>query len=224
VCFDLDGTLFDDRQYARAGLENAAVELERRTGVDLTEAFIEAYFSDGHRKATFDVVLSSAGLADDHVPALVNAYHDTEGELVPYPDATETLDSLGDAYDVGVITGGTNGREKLSRLGLDDYVDELIVTADRECSKRDPDPFAELADRFGVAHGSIVVVGDRPSLDFPQPNRLGMTTIRLRCGHYATAAASGDAVPDAAVGSLAAARDAVERLDAGTVQPDSCRL
>ncbi|MBX0302888.1 HAD family hydrolase [Haloarcula salinisoli] len=224
MCFDLDGTLFDDRQYARAGLENAARELLRRTGVDLTEELIEAYFSDGHRKATFDVVLSSAGLADDHVPALVNAYHDTEGPLVPYPDAAGTLDSLGDTYDIGVITGGANGRGKLSRLALDDYVDELIVTADREDSKRDPDPFVELADRFGVAHGSVVVVGDRPPLDFPQPNRLGMTTIRLRRGHYATATASGDAVPDVAVDSLAAARDAVERLDAGAVQPDSCRL
>jgi len=222
VCFDLDGTLFDDRQYTRAGLESAAAELVARTGVDLTEEFIEAYFTDGHREATFDVVLSAAGLADDHVPALVRAYHDSEGPLVPYPDATETLATLGERYDIGVVTGGTNGRGKLSRLGLDDYVDELIVTAEREDSKRDPDPFVELADRFDVPHESVVVVGDRPGLDFPQPNRLGMTTVRLRRGHYATATARGDAVPDVGVDSLTAVREVVERVDAGSAHTAGC--
>jgi putative hydrolase of the HAD superfamily len=222
VCFDLDGTLFDDRQYARAGLESAGSELLARTGVDLTEEFLEAYFRHGHREATFDVVLSAAGLADDHVPALVRAYHDSEGPLVPYPDAVETLDALGRRYDIGVVTGGTNGRGKLSRLGLDDYVDEVIVTADRAYSKREPEPFVELADRFGASHGSMVVVGDRPGLDFIQPNRLGMTTIRLRRGRYATTTARGDAVPDVEVDSLDAARDVIERVDAGSAHTAGC--
>jgi putative hydrolase of the HAD superfamily len=213
VCFDLDGTLFDDRQYVRAGLETAASELARRTGVDLTEELLEAYFRDGHREATFDVVLSAAGLANDHVPALVSAYHDSEGPLVPYPDAAETLASLGESHDVGVITGGTNGRGKLSRLGLADYVDEVIVTAERDDSKREPEPFVELAARFGASHDSMVVVGDRPELDFPQPNRLGMTTVRLRRGHYATATARGDAVPDVEVDSLSAAREEIDQLE-----------
>ncbi|MDS0258348.1 HAD family hydrolase [Haloarcula sp. S1CR25-12] len=213
VCFDLDGTLFDDRQYARAGLENAASELARRTGVDLTEELVEAYFGRGRRTATFDVVLAEAGLSEDHVPALVRAYHDSEGPLVPYRDAVETLDSLRTAYDIGVITGGTNGRGKLARLGLDGHVDEVIVTADREDSKHAPDPFIEMAARFGVSHDAMAFVGDRPELDFPQPNRLGMTTIRLRRGHYASAAARGDAVPDIEVDSLAEVREAIPRLD-----------
>jgi len=213
VCFDLDGTLFDDRQYARAGLERGAAELERRTGVDLTAELLEAYFGRGIRAATFDVVLSEAGLPADHVPALVTAYHDGDGTRVPYPDAEATLAALGADYDIGVITGGTNGREKLSRLGLDAYVDERIVTAGRDESKRDAAPFTEMATRLGVPHESVVYVGDRPALDFPQPNRLGMATVRLRRGHYATATASGDAVPDIEVDSLRGVRTAVARLD-----------
>jgi len=213
VCFDLDGTLFDDRQYVRAGLESAAAELERRTGVDLTEAFLEAYFRHGHREATFDVVLSSVGLPCDHVPALVAAYHNSSGPLVPYPGAVETLASLAANHQIGVITGGRNGREKLSRLGLSGYVDECIVTAERDDSKRAPDPFLDMAARFDVSTESVVVVGDRPELDFPQPNRLGMRTVRLRRGRYATAVARGDAVPDATVDSLQAVPDVVTRFE-----------
>jgi len=212
VCFDLDGTLFDDRQYARAGLERGAAELERRSGVDLTAELLSAYFDRGIRAATFDVVLSEAGLPADHVPALVTAYHDGDGALVPYPDAEATLAALSADYGIGVLTGGTGGHEKLTRLGLDTHVDECLVTAERDDSKRDADPFVELAARLGAAHESVVYVGDRPELDFPQPNRLGMTTIRLRRGHYATVAASGDAVPDIDVDTLRGVRDAVARL------------
>ena len=215
VCFDLDGTLFDDRQYARAGLVSAAAELRRRTGVDLTAELLEAYFRDGHREATFDVVLPAAGLADDHVPALVTAYHDNDASLVPYSDAAETLERLGSDYRIGVITGGTNGRGKLSRLGLDSYVDEAIVTAEREDSKRSTGPFVEMAERFGVSHESMAFVGDRPTLDFPQPNQLGMPTIRLMRGRYADAIARNGAAPDAAVESLAAVPAVVERFDGG---------
>jgi len=213
VCFDLDGTLFDDRQYARAGLVSAAAELRRRAGVDLTAEFLQAYFRDSHREATFDVVLSAAGLADDYVPALVTAYHDNDAALVPYPDAAETLERLGSDYRIGVITGGTNGREKLSRLGLDGYVDECIVTAEREDSKRSPEPFAEMAERFGVANESIAFVGDRPGLDFPQPNQLGMPTVRVMCGRYADAIARNAATPDAAVESLTAVPAVIARFD-----------
>jgi putative hydrolase of the HAD superfamily len=202
VCFDLDGTLFDDRQYARAGLCSAAEELCRRTGVDPTEEFLRAYFRDGHREAAFDVVLSEAGLADDHVPALVSAYHDNDAPLVPYPDAEATLERLERTYHIGVITGGTNGREKLSRLGLDDHVDEVIVTAERADSKRSPEPFVEMAERFGVPETTMAFVGDRPALDFPQPNGLGMLTVRLMRGRYADTVARNAAAPDVAVSSL----------------------
>jgi len=216
VCFDLDGTLFDDRQYARAGLVSAAAELRRRAGVDLTEELLSAYFREGHREATFDVVLSAAGLADDHVPALVSAYHDNDASLVPYADAAATLERLESDYPIGVVTGGTNGREKLARLGLDEYVAAVIVTAEREDSKRTPAPFLEMADRLDVPHESMAFVGDRPGLDFPQPNRLGMWTIRVMRGRYADAVARNAAAPDTAVGSLAAVPEAVAQFDEPT--------
>ncbi|WP_277540865.1 HAD family hydrolase [Haloarcula laminariae] len=213
VAFDLDGTLFDDRQYARAGLINAGGELRRRTGVALTEELLSAYFRDGHREATFDVVLSAAGLADDHVPALVSAYHDNDAPLVPYRDAAGTLETLATDYRLGVITGGTNGREKLSRLDLDGPVEEIIVTAERPDSKRAPEPFVEMAERLGVPERSMAFVGDRPGLDFPQPNRLEMPTVRVMRGRYADAVARNGATPDAAVESLDAVPEVLARFD-----------
>jgi len=74
VCFDLDGTLFDDEQYVRGGLQAAADVLEQRTGQSLHEEFESAYFEEEVRERTLDHILAERGLSGDHVPALVEAY------------------------------------------------------------------------------------------------------------------------------------------------------
>ena len=202
ILFDLDGTLFDDRQYIRGGLRHAGSVLDARTGVDLTDELLEAYFERGCTESTFDTVLDEHGLPTDLVPTLVDAYHNNPAELWPFPDAVPALDGLAETCDLGVITGGTNGREKLDRLGLDDYFELVYVTPERENSKRSPAVFESALDALDLPPVAAAYVGDRPSLDFPEPNRLGMTTIRITRGRYAEADATGDGRPDYTVDGL----------------------
>jgi len=211
VCFDLDGTLFDDRQYVRGGLRHAARVLERETGIDCADALRTAYFDRDIREATFDVVLAEYGLSRDRVPELVEAYHDNTAGLTPYPGAESALSTLAGRYPLALITGGRNGREKLRRLSLADYFETVLVTSRLDCSKRDPDPFERALETLGVAPDAAAYVGDRPELDFPQPNRLGMTTVRVETGRYADADATGTARPDGTVPTVA---DVPERLSA----------
>lgn len=192
VGFDLDGTLFDDRQYVRAGLTEAARALEGRTGVDAREDLLEAYFQRGVRERTFDHVIAARDLSTDLLPELVEAYHDNDGDLVPYPETVPVLEELADDYRLGLLTGGTNGREKLRRLGVASYFDTVIVTSGGDVTKRDPEPFRELCDDLDARPSETAYVGDRPELDFVHPNRLGMHTIRVRKGQYADVAAESD--------------------------------
>jgi len=196
ILFDLDGTLFDDRQYIRGGLRHAGSVLAARTGVDLTDELLDAYFERGCTESTFDTVLAEHGLSTELVPTLVAAYHDNDADLWPFPDAVSTLDALADTHQLGVITGGTNGREKLDRLDITDYFEVISVTAEQNTSKRRSSVFESALDAVDVSPTAAVYVGDRPALDFPQPNRLGMTTVRTTTGRYATADATGDARPD----------------------------
>jgi putative hydrolase of the HAD superfamily len=187
VGFDLDGTLFDDRQYVRAGLVEAARVLESRTGVDAREDLLDAYFQRGVWERTFDHVLDSRDLSADLVPDLVEAYHDHDADLVPYPETVPLLEALADDYRLGLVTGGTNGREKLSRLGIASYFEAVVVTAGGDATKHDPEPFRELCDDLGVDPPETAYVGDRPELDFARPNELGMHTVRVMVGRYADA-------------------------------------
>ena len=202
ILFDLDGTLFDDRQYIRGGLRHAGTVLAARTGVDLTDELLEAYFERGYTESTFDTVLDEHGLSTELVPTLVTAYHDNDADLWPFPDTVSTLGVLADMCQLGVITGGTNGREKIDRLGLAGYFEVVYVTAERDTSKRCSAVFESALDALDVSPAAAVYVGDRPALDFPQPNRLGMTTVRTARGRYADADATGDARPDHTVDGL----------------------
>lgn len=202
VCFDLDGTLFDDRQYVEAGLRSAGAKLEAIAGVDLREAFLEAYFEEGIREGTFDAVLAERGLPSKLVPELVEAYHDNDADLEPYPGVVDALEALEDAYDLALVTGGRNGRDKLRRLGLEEYFSTVLVTDGEPYSKRDPDPFEAVCEELGVPTDAAAYVGDRPELDFPQANRLGMYTIRVETGRYAEADATGEARPDATIAAI----------------------
>lgn len=215
VCFDLDGTLYDDRQYVRAGFERAARLLEAEIGEDLYDEFLTAFFERGVRERTFDRVLEERGLSTDYVPELVAAYHGHSAELEPYPEARAVLDELASRYDLAVLTDGTNGRSKLDRLGLAEYFDVTLVTADTPVTKRDPEPFRDALSSLSAAPEEAVYVGDRPDLDFPRSNAIGMHTVRVRRGTFRGVEAADRADPDETVETLAELPDAIAALDAG---------
>ncbi|MFC3958115.1 HAD family hydrolase [Halovivax cerinus] len=180
IGFDLDGTLFDDRQYVRQGFDAAASYLARETGRDLRDAFADAYFERGITDRTFDVVCREQGLDPAYVPALIEAYHGSTAPLDPAPGAESVLQSLGRICRIGVLTGGRRGRSKLERLGLDTFVDAVVVTPDRDLSKRQREAFSVFYDELGVEPHESIFVGDRPELDLRWPAELGALTVWIR--------------------------------------------
>jgi len=186
VSFDLDDTLYEHRQYVTAGFEAAAEVVQERTGEDVYDDLVTAYFEDGEYERTFDIVLESRGLSTELVPDLVTKYHDVIGNLSPYPGVSSTLNQLGGQYEIALVTDGKNGKNKLERLGLSDHFHFVYETDPRDFSKHAPKPFRRLFDHFGVEPNQTVYVGNDPRIDFRQPNRLGMYTVRVEKGLLAS--------------------------------------
>ena len=202
VLFDLDDTLFDFTQYIRAGLDSAADHVEARDGRALHEELHAIYFEEGVTEGTFDVLAQRHGVDEAMIPDLVDAYHDSTGELTPYERAERVLSALAPAYRLGLITDGRNGRGKLARLGLADYFEAVCVAHDHGVSKLEELPFRRVLESLDVEPERAVYVGDNPERDFPISNALGMTTVRLRRGRFADREPADDAVPDVTIDRL----------------------
>jgi putative hydrolase of the HAD superfamily len=214
VCFDLDDTLYDYHEYARAGLRAAADRLERLTGQSVHEELQRLYFEQGRTQGTFDALLDRHEIqvqedADALVEDLVDAYHAAADPLDPYPETERVLSRLGREYELGLITDGRNGRAKLRRLGIEDHFEVVVVGPELDRSKRDPVVFQRAISGLDGEPERTVYVGDDPRVDFRVPNRLGMATIRLRRGRYADLEPDGTGgAPDAEIDHL----DAVPAL------------
>lgn len=184
VCFDLDDTLYDYLRYARTGLESAGDYLEARPGRRLHDELYDIYFEDGVTDRTFDVLVDRYDIDPEHIPALVDAFHDATEPLQPYPEAELVLSQLAEDYRLGLITDGRGGEAKLNRLGLAEYFETVLVTPTIDSSKENPEVFERVLSTLAVPPADATYVGDDPRVDFRVPNQLGMTTVRLRRGRY----------------------------------------
>jgi putative hydrolase of the HAD superfamily len=184
VLFDLDDTLFDYHEYARAGLRSAANLVERKTGRRVHDDLVDLYFDPTVDAGTFDALLERYHLPRLTVDELVHAYHDSRGDLVPYEETPRVLSTLRDGHALGLVTDGRGGHSKLDRLGLREYFDAVLVTPTIGSSKHEHEVFDRVLADLDVQPVDAMYVGDDPRVDFRVPNELGMRTVRLRRGRY----------------------------------------
>jgi putative hydrolase of the HAD superfamily len=180
LCFDLDGTLYDDRQYVYAGFVKAAEYVQEHFNISILDDLMIEYFENENCDTVFDVVIEHHGLPDAVIPKLVKQYHRHDATLAPYPDVLPVFQTLAKDYRLAVISDGRNGREKLTRLGIRDILETVVISPNHGISKRDPDPFQMVADRLNANVETMLYVGDNPDLDFEWPAQLGITTVWIR--------------------------------------------
>jgi putative hydrolase of the HAD superfamily len=187
VVFDLDDTLFSERNYVLSGFRAVAAWLERQHGVDEERAFagLEELFERGVRLNTFDVWLAAQGLADEvAIPDLVGVYRSHVPSIVPAPGVPELLESLNGRTRLGLVSDGYASvqRRKFEALGLAVYFDAVVFSDElgRAFWKPSPRPFEVVAEALGVDPSECVYVSDNPLKDFIGARLVGMATVRLR--------------------------------------------
>jgi HAD superfamily hydrolase (TIGR01509 family) len=108
--------------------------------------------------------------ADDLAPGLSSALYERTvdaGSWEAFPDAATTLRRLhDDGVPIGVLSDtGFDLRPVLSALGLDRWVDAVVLSCDTGTCKPDPRAFRTACDRLGVEAAATVMVGDNPLTD-----------------------------------------------------------
>ena len=193
IVFDLDDTLYPERDYVLSGFRAVAAWASQHLGLPAGKGFSElaALFEQGVRGDTFDRWLKAHHLEPDGVGQLVSVYREHQPALEPFPGIEDLLDMLGVKQSLGLLTDGylAAQRAKLDALGLARHFVATVFSDawGRQAWKPSPEPYRAILDRLGVASSECVYVADNPLKDFLGARRVGMSSIRFRWagGEYA---------------------------------------
>jgi putative hydrolase of the HAD superfamily len=186
IVFDLDDTLYAERDYVLSGYSAISEHLsdEPARSKELASWLWERFLT-GRAAGAFDALNDnfSLDLNRDQIIELVAVYRTHIPQITLRVGVKELLAKLGDDKLLGIISDGFLPAQelKLDALGVREYFDTVIFTEamGRESWKPSPDGFEALCQRLQIAAGDCTYIGDNPSKDFAAPNRLGWRTIQL---------------------------------------------
>jgi putative hydrolase of the HAD superfamily len=190
VVFDLDDTLYLERDYVLSGFRAVGCYLRQHHAwsVAWERHFVQACwqrFQTGNHDRIFDFVLPRCrpDASRATVEELVAAYRDHRPSIRLEPDADTLLCEL-ETDRLWIVTDGRwRGQQaKVTALDLGRRVRQIILTDrwGRPFWKPHPRAFRRI-ERLSSAHGrDCVYLADNPAKDFQTPRRLGWATLRVR--------------------------------------------
>lgn len=182
VAFDLDDTLYKERDYVRSGYLYVARRLSDRLGVSHGR-LEDLVLSGDDRRHPFDLLYDEL----DHlvtVDEMVGMYRDHMPDLSLPEESRRCLEALkGAGVTLALITDGRHDGQwnKIRALGLQRYFEEnlISVSADVGADKNDPAPWVRMENLTPWCE-SRWYVGDNPRKDFYHPRARGWNTVMLR--------------------------------------------
>lgn len=178
VIFDLDDTLYSEKEYVRSGYK----AVSKLLGGGYEEK-LWGYFESG--RPAIDELLKEIGQTDKRETAL-KVYRSHKPKLHLYDDAEELLKKLrNNGYLIGIITDGRpeGQRNKITALGLEEIVDDIIITDELggvQFRKPCDIAFRIMQNRWRLPASQMLYVADNPAKDFQAPQQLGMKSVWFR--------------------------------------------
>lgn len=186
VIFDLDGVLYDEKDFVTSGFKAVAKYLASKHGWSPSEVFevLKKDFEQGLRGKNFDVLLSKMRLKNEKVSKLVEIYRRHRPHISLHPDVKTILTKLKGAYKLAIITDGSKETQekKISALGLKRYLDAITINETKSSWKPNMKSFKATLEKLQVKPSEAVYIGDNPSKDFIGCRKIGVHTVRIRRG------------------------------------------
>ncbi len=200
IVFDLDDTLYLERDFVRSGFAVVAEAVRVRHEVDGFRNAAEKLFDTGRRGDVFNRALEELGAQPTaaDIAELVDVYRSHAPRIELAPDAARLFAELHTRFPahsrIALISDGPAATQarKLDALGIAKKFNSIVLTGHwgAEFSKPHPRAFLETARRLGGSPEQFVYIADNRAKDFIQPRRLGWRSIciRRKKGLYAAVA------------------------------------
>lgn len=181
VAFDLDDTLYKERDFVMSGRSAVAEAFSSKAGKSSEKLNMLMNAADN----AFDSLLALPGIKTNNIgiQEILQVYRCHEPELTLPEESRDVLHRLcKDNVYIGIITDGRRLTQwnKIKALGLDKIVAQqnIVVSEEFGADKKSPKPFEYMMEHCPAE--KYVYVGDNPAKDFFQARKLGWTTVMLR--------------------------------------------
>ena len=171
VVFDLDDTLYPERDFEKSGIEfvyrNLGIKhISLETILNNRKNWIELIMNGSNNQITLQMVLD---IYRKHFPT-IQLYEDAKVFL-------EKLHSQG--TEMSLITDGRSitQRNKLSALGIESFFKNIVISEEVNSEKPSESNFRMVM--YNNLAENYIYIADNPKKDFITPNKLGWTSICL---------------------------------------------
>ena len=178
VIFDLDDTLYSEKNYVRSGYSAVSKAFPKVKDMD-----IKLWNAFENKLPAIDYVLSEAGIFEYKAQAL-DIYRNHIPDISLYEGVEELLQRLSKCKRLGMITDGRpeGQKAKITALNIGQYFERVIITDELggvQFRKPDKHSFIMMQKAFNVPFDRIVYIGDNLSKDFIAPRSLGMKVVHF---------------------------------------------
>lgn len=184
--FDVDDTLYLERDYVRSGFEAVGLYLNETRSITGFASLCWELFKKGNRFNTFNKALTALDIepTPQLVEELVHSYRHHVPAISLDSSTHQILTELKTNQEVAILTGGhpASQKRKVEELKLD-ALTNVIVYAGKYGSNWDkPHPWSwNEVERLTNTHSKdLVYIGDNPKKDFSAPLELNWSAVRVR--------------------------------------------
>jgi len=186
LVFDLDDTLYVEREFVRSGYRAVARYLADAGSCEFETAFsvmvdtLEAQ----DRDRVFPTLLEKLPSVSVSIQELVDVYRRHIPSIELLPGYRELLRQLGRDYKLGIITDGLPDvqKRKIHALGLAEVMDRIIFTWEHGADKQKPHPlpFTLMLQALCVDPEEALFIGDNPEKDCRGAHGIGMKAAQVQ--------------------------------------------
>ena len=177
VVFDLDDTLFSERDFVFSAYRSISSALSQEGSEDLYQVMCDLF---DRKESTFDVLRSSYNVSWS-IQQLVSHYREHLPIIRLRPGALAFLQICkAEASGLGLITDGRSStqRAKIAALGIEEYFDFISISEEIQANKPSEKAFLLTMER--IPSSQYIYIADNYAKDFVAPKKLGWTCIGFK--------------------------------------------
>ena len=178
VIFDMDDTLYSEKEYVRSGYAAVA-----KLFPQVRDAETKLWSLFEAREPAIDIFLKQEGLYSEELKQrCLHTYRFHQPNIHLYDGVYDMLCNLKKSYRLGLITDGRPEGQwaKIRALQIEKLFDYMLVTDELggvQCRKPNTLAFQKMQEHFGTEYAQMCYIGDNLRKDFLAPQKLGMRSI-----------------------------------------------